>query len=129
MNKNIFKSIGACVAGIFSGIILTILTDLILEKTGVFPPQTEGLFVWWMLLIALIYRGIYLAFAGYVTAKLAPDKPKKHVMIIGIIAVVVTILGSIANWQSSGQWYPIALIIITYPCTILGGKLMSIRFY
>ena len=125
MNKNIFKSILACVAGVVSGVVLTLLTDLILEKTGVFPPQTDGLFIWWMLLIALIYRGIYLAFAGYVTAKLSPDNPKKHVMIIGIIAVVVTILGSVANWQSSNEWYPIALIIITYPCTMIGGKFLK----
>jgi hypothetical protein len=123
MNKNIFKSIGAILAGIIAGAVLSIITDLILEKTGVFPSPKEGLFIWWMLLLALIYRGIYTIASGYIAATLAPSKPVKHATILGIIGVVVTILGSVANWDKSAAWYPIALIIITLPCTYLGGLL------
>ena len=123
MNKNIFKSIGAVIAGIITGAALSIGTDFALEKTGVFPPIGKGIFIWWMLLLALIYRGIYTIASGYVTAKLAPNNPMRHAVILGIIGVVVTILGSIANWDKSAAWYPIALILITLPCTWLGGKL------
>jgi hypothetical protein len=125
MNKNIFKSIGAILGGIIAGAILSIATDFILEKTGVFPPQKSGLFIWWMLLLALIYRGIYTVFSGYVTSSWAPNKPMQHAIILGIIGVVVTILGSIANWDKSAGWYPIALILITLPCTWLGGKIQA----
>lgn len=122
MNKNALKSIGAILAGIIAGAVLSIGTDFILEKTGIFPPQKQGFFIWWMLLLALVYRGIYTIVSGYVTAALAPNRPVRHSVILGIIGVVVTLLGSIANWDKSAAWYPIALILITFPCTLLGGK-------
>ena len=126
MNRKIvFKSVRAILAGIITGAALSIGTDKILEKAGFFPPQQPGLFLWWMLLIALLYRGVYTILSGYVTAKLAPQNPLKHAVILGIIGVVVTILGSIANWDKSAAWYPVALILITLPCTWLGGKMMK----
>ncbi len=127
MNKNIFKSIGAILAGIIVGAILSIGTDFVLETTGVFPSPGKGFFIWWMLMLALAYRGAYTVAAGYVTASLAPNQPMRHVIILGIIGVVVTILGSIANWENSSAWYPIALILITLPCTWLGGKFHELR--
>jgi len=78
-------------------------------------------FVWWVLLIALTYRAAYTILSGYITALLSPNKPMPHAIILGIIGVVVTILGSAANWDKSAAWYPIALILITLPCTWLGG--------
>ncbi len=123
MNKNIFKSIVAILAGIVTGAILSVGTDFVLETTGIFPSPDQGFFIWWMLVLALIYRGIYTVAAGYVTAALAPNQPMRHAIILGIIGVAVTILGSIANWDKSHAWYPIALILITLPCTWIGGKL------
>ncbi|CAG0993713.1 hypothetical protein METP3_02810 [Methanosarcinales archaeon] len=123
MNKNIFKSIGAILAGMVTGAVLSISTDFVLETTGIFPPPDQGFFIWWMLVLALIYRGIYTVAAGYITATLAPNQPIRHAIILGIIGVVVTVLGSITNWEKSHAWYPIALILITLPCTWLGGKL------
>ncbi len=123
MNKTILKSIGAILVGMATGAILSIGTDFVLETTGIFPPPDKGFFMWWMLVLALIYRGIYTAGSGYITAALAPNRPMRHAIILGIIGVVVTILGSIANWDKSHAWYPIALILITLPCTWLGGKL------
>jgi len=123
----VFKSIGACLAGIIVGIILSVGTDKILESTGVFPSPELGLFIWWMLLLALVYRGIYLVIAGYVTARLAPGNSLVLVTIIGILGVIVTILGAIANWDKTTAWYPIALAVITFPCTYLGGKLFVNR--
>ena len=123
MNKNTFKSIGAILAGIIAGAALSIATDVILEKTGVFPAPKPGLFTWWMLLVALIYRGIYTITSGFITAALAPNKSMQHAIILGTIGVIVTILGSIVNWDKSAAWYPVTLIVITLPCTWLGGKI------
>lgn len=125
MKNNIIKSIGAVLAGIISGALMSIVTDLALEKTGIFPSSNSGLFIWWMLLVALIYRGIYTVASGYITAALAPDKPMRHTIILGIIGVIVTILGSIANWDKSAAWYPITLILITLPCTFIGGLIAT----
>ncbi|MBX4196918.1 hypothetical protein KW805_05010 [Candidatus Pacearchaeota archaeon] len=121
--KKIFKSIGAILLGAATGALLSIGTDFLLESTGIFPPISQGVLAPWMLLVALTYRGVYTIASGYVTAALAPNKPMRHAFILGIIGVVVTILGTLANWDKSAAWYPILLIVITLPCTWLGGKL------
>jgi hypothetical protein len=118
---NVIKSIGAILSGMITGALLSIGTDLLLEKTGIFPSVHQGVFIWWMLLLALIYRAIYTAVSGYVTAALAPQKPLRHTMILATIGVAVTIIGSIVNWDKSQAWYPVALILITIPCTWMGG--------
>ena len=121
MKNTILKSIGAILAGMIIGAVLSVATDLLFEKAGIFPSPDQGLFIWWMLLIALIYRGAFTILSGYITAMLAPNKPLKHAIILGTIGVVVTILGSVAYWDKSAAWYPIMLTLISLPCTWLGG--------
>lgn len=124
-----WKSIWAIVAGFLSVAILSILTDFILEALGVFPKASEGLFVTWMLLLALFYRSVYSSVGGYLTAKLAPHKPMKHVWILSFIGLFFAILGIFVNYsQNLGpNWYPIWLAILTIPFVLLGGKLRKRR--
>lgn len=126
MNK--FKSIGAVLAGFVTVVILSVGTDFVLESLGIFPPPDLGLFVTWMLVLALAYRSMYTVAGGYVTAKLAPNQPMRHAVILGIIGIVAGTLGTIANLDKSTPstaWYPIALIITALPCTWFGGKLKT----
>lgn len=122
---NTFKSIGAALAGIIVIVILSVVTDYILESTGIFPPPDQGLFVTWMLMLALVYRSIYGVIGGYVTAAIAPARPMKLVIILGIIGTVASIFGAIAGWDLSAHWYPIALVITALPTTWWGGKLKT----
>jgi len=119
------KSIGAVVAGILVIVIFSTMTDVVLEKLDVFPPPEQGLFITWMLLLALIYRSVYAIVGGYVTAALAPFRPMRHAMILGLIGTAVSIIGVFAGWDLSAHWYPIALVITSLPCTWLGGKLKT----
>lgn len=120
----IFKSILAVVAGFLTVAILSTLTDMILEGIGIFPPPSEnGLYVTWMLVLALVYRSIYAVVGGYITASLAPANPKKHVMVLGILGTLGGIGGVIAGWNLSAHWYPIALAVTAYPLVWYGGKL------
>ena len=123
--KNTLKSIGAVVAGFVTVVILSLLTDTILEQLGVFPPIGTGLFVTWMLVLAFVYRSIYAVVGGYVTASLAPDRPMRHVTILGVIGIIGGTLGVIAGWDLSAHWYPIALAVTAFPLTWWGGKLKT----
>ena len=124
---NTVKSILAVLAGlIFIGFTHT-LTDTILESSGVFPPPSEGLHVTWMVLLALGYR-VVLSIAGcFITAKLAPQNPMKHALILGFIGIFLATFGAVVAipLNLSPTWYPIALILVTLPCAWLGGKLAS----
>src|SRR6186713_2556761 len=99
MKKNTLKSIGAVLAGLIAVIILSNGTDMILEASGIFPPVkeqlTNGFTTLWMLLLALIYRIVFMIIGGYVTAWLSPKKPMRHVLVLGIIGTVLGILGAI----------------------------------
>jgi hypothetical protein len=129
MNKNTFKSIAAVLAGFVTDLVLSIGTDTILEKLGIFPPQNDpGSFVPWMLVLALFYRSIYAVAGGYVTTALAPDRPMRHAVILGIIGLIIGTFGTIENWNTtsaSAAWYPILLILLSLPCVWLGGKLRT----
>lgn len=124
MNKTL-KKIGAVLAGFITVVILSTVTDLILENVGVFPPPTNGLFVTWILLLAFAYRSVYTVLGGYVTAWLAPEKPTQLVTILGVIGTIAGIGGIVAGWNLSAHWYPIALAVTAFPLVWLGGKLKT----
>jgi hypothetical protein len=128
MNKNTFKSIGAILAGFITVFVLSVVTDLALEKLGIFPPQTQPeAYTWWMLLLALIYRSIYSVAGFYLAGMLAPNRPMRHAIILGIIGTVFATLGAAANWDRSANWYPVLLVFVTLPCAWLGGRVAESR--
>jgi len=125
--RNILRSVGAVVAGLLVVIIITTATDAILHATGVFPPwgqpMSDSLF-----LLAFAYRIVYGIVGGYITARLAPDKPVKHAIVLGAIGFVLSLAGAAATWNRGPEfgpkWYPLALIIIAIPTAWLGGILV-----
>ena len=97
---------------------------------GIFPPlgqaMTDQLFV-----LATAYRTVYGVVGGYVTARLAPDRPMRHALIGGVMGLVLGTIGAVATWNhvpSLGpHWYPLAIIASAIPCAWLGGKLREIQ--
>jgi hypothetical protein len=107
-------------------LFLSLGTDFVLQKLGVFPGfKDPGLYTWWMLLLALICRSIYNVAGGYVTATLSSNRAMRHAIILGLIGTVAGILGTIAMWDKGHHWYPILLIILALPCTWSDGKLKA----
>lgn len=125
--KKILKSIGAIFAGLITIVVLSTVTDTVLENTGVFPPvsqqQEEGFYIWWMVLLAIIYRTLYGVLGSYIAAKLAPNRAMRHALILGVIGVGANVLGGIAMWDKTVPWYPISLTILSLPAAWVGGKL------
>lgn len=125
--RRILRSIGPVLAGLLFIIIITTVTDAVMHATGIYPPfgqpMADSLF-----LIALAYRIIYGIAGGYITARLAPDRPIMHALVLGVIGFVLSVAGTLATWNRGPQfgpkWYPISLIVIAIPCAWLGGKLV-----
>jgi hypothetical protein len=121
---NALKSIGAVVAGFLAVVVLSMATDVILEKAGIFPPPTGGLFITWMLVLAFAYRSVYTIVGGYITAAFSPEGTgKRNVVILAIIGTIGGIIGVVSGWDLSAHWYPIALAVTAFPLVWLGGKL------
>ena len=122
--KGIMASIIAVGAGFMATALLSVATDAVLHATGVFPPMdqvmSDPLFV-----LATAYRIVFTIVGGYVTARLAPERPMRHVMILGAIGTAAATLGCVATWNhvpSLGpHWYPVALVVTALPCVWAGG--------
>jgi hypothetical protein len=123
---NILKSIGAVLAGAIVGVILAIATDEMLRAAGIFTPlgqpMSDGL-----LLLATFYRTLYGILGSYVTARLAPNRPMMHALILGAIGVAASLAGVVVAWNRVAEfgprWYPIALVMLAMPQSWLGGQL------
>lgn len=117
------KSIGACVAGFATGAVPAVVTDFVLEKAGIMKTDPFDANPTWLIAVIVLYRSVYSVAGSYVVAKLAPHHPMRHVLILATIGFLLTLAGTIVMWHLPPHWYPISLIILTYPCAWLGGKL------
>lgn len=128
MRHTVWKSIGAVAAGFFTAALLSVGMDAIMHATGVFPPlgqvMSNGLFV-----LATAYRCVFQSIGGYLTARLAPARPMKHVWILAVIGQVISFVGILA-WKALGPaggplWYPLALVITAIPSVLIGGRMQQ----
>jgi hypothetical protein len=126
MKPNTGKSIWAVVAGFLTAALLSVGMDAIMHASGVFPPvgqvMSNGSFV-----LATCYRFLFQSLGGYLTARLAPAKPMKHVWILAGIGQFMSLLGILA-WKAMGDaggplWYPLALVATAIPSVWLGGRI------
>ena len=132
MNKNTLRSIGAVVAGFVAVFVLSLGTDVVLHSTGVFPPwgqpMSDALF-----LLATVYRTIYCIAGCYIAARLAPDRPMAHALVLGVVGLVISTAGAVATWNKGPafgpHWYPVALIVTAIPCAWLGGRLRIMQLH
>ena len=124
------RSILAVVAGAVTGIVLSLGTDMLLRAAGIFSPigqpMSNSLF-----LLATVYRTIYGVLGSYVTARLAPNRPMAHALVLGAIGLAVSILGVVVTWDQGPEfgpkWYPLALVVLCMPQSWLGGKLRELQ--
>ena len=122
------KSIWAVVAGVLVIIVVTTLVDIVLHVTGIFPPMDQPINDA-LALLATSYRIVISIGGAWVTARLAPEKPMKHAIILGCVGVVLGLVGVLATWnlELGPRWYPIALAVLAIPQCWVGGKLYEIR--
>ena len=122
------KSIWAVVAGVLFIVVVTTLVDIALHAAGVYPPMDQPL-TDLLCVMATLYRFIIGVGGGALTAKLAPQQPMKHVLILGVVGSFLGLLGVVTTWnQGLGpHWYPIALMLLAVPQCWLGGKLYLMR--
>jgi hypothetical protein len=126
--RRIGRSIGALLAGMLVGIILTIGTDIVLHAIGVFPPWGQSMVGFdGALLLATVYRTVYGVVGSYIIARLAPDRPMQHALVGGVVGLVVSILGAAVTWNKGPafgpHWYPLALVVLAMPQAWVGGQL------
>ena len=119
------RSIVAVFAGFVAVVVLSLATDQVLHVLDVYPPWGEPMYDTGLNALALTYRIIYTLLGGFVTARLAPRAPMRHVMVLALIGLAAGKAGAIVAITQADlgpSWYPIALAVTAYPVTWLGGK-------
>jgi len=116
MNVNTKKSIRAVVAGVLAIIIVTTIVDIVLHAIHVYPPMDQPMNNA-LALLATTYRVVISVAGAYLTARLAPDRPLRHAMILGFVGVVLGLAGAVAIWNMGlgPRWYPVMLVILAIP--------------
>ena len=117
---------GAVLAGLLAIVALSTATDAVLHAAGVYPPfpqrMADGLF-----LLATAYRVVFGVAGSYVTARLAPDRPLRHALVLGAVGTVLSTAGAVAMWEYGPGWYSLAIIAISFPCAWAGARLHEVR--
>jgi hypothetical protein len=131
-SRRIGRSIAALLGGMLAGIVLSLGTDILLHKIGVFPPWGESMIGYeGPLLLATAYRTVYGVLGSYIAARLAPDRPMLHALVLGALGLAVSIVGAAVTWNKGPafgpHWYPIALIVLAMPTAWVGGKLYELQ--
>lgn len=122
------KSIWAVVAGVVVIIVVTTVVDILLHLAGIFPPMNQPLDDR-LSVLATSYRIVISVGGAWLTARLAPDKPMKHAIILGCVGVVLGLVGLVATWNLGlgPRWYPIALVVLAIPQCWVGGKVYEFQ--
>ena len=124
--RRLARSTGAVVAALLANAVLSLGVDQLLHVLGVYPPwgqpMADSLFA-----LATAYRVVFGVLSGYIAARLAPDRPMKHALALGVVGAALSLAALVATWNAGGpfdvKWYPIALAVVAIPCAWAGGKL------
>lgn len=123
------RGVLAIVAGFLITAVASTATDAIMHAAGIFPssPRTmsDPLFV-----LASAYRALFTVAGGFVTARLAPDRPMRHAWILAGIGLTAGLAGVafyfiVGRAQLGPAWYPVLIAIEAIPCVWLGGRLAT----
>jgi hypothetical protein len=113
-------------AGLLEVVVLSIGTDAVMHLTGIFPPPDQPVGDAFFL-VATAYRTLYAVVGSYVAARMAPARPMRHAMALGVVALGIGVVGAVVTWGRGPvygpAWYPIALVFLALPAAWAGGVL------
>src|SRR5260221_1392666 len=126
----VLRRIGAVLAGLLVVVILVFDIDVWWHATELYLPwfQPMRTSLW---LIAIGYRTVDGIAGGYTVARLAPDRPVQHSLVLGVIGLIMSIAGLAGTWSKGPEFGPksdpLTLVVIALPCAWIRGKLRAMQ--
>lgn len=124
------RSAAAILVALIANAVAATATDQLFHVLDVYPPWGEPMNDAGDNLLALGYRLVYGVLAGYLAARLAPRAPMRHVMVLGVIALVLSSAGAfvaLTRYDLGPAWYPVTLAVLAIPSVWAGGVLHQRR--
>ena len=66
---------------------------------------------------------VYAIIGCYLTARLAPNRPMRHALILGALGLVMNIAATVSLWGTAPAWYFILNLLLVMPYPWLGGRI------
>ena len=127
--RRLGRSIGAVAAGLLVVVVLSLATDQLLHVLHVYPPWGQPMYQTGLNVLALSYRLVFTVLGYYVTARLAPRAPLKHLWILAGIGLALGTVGAVTTipMHMGPAWYPIALAATALPCAWVAAAIYRAR--
>src|SRR5262249_53454865 len=109
-------SIRAVAAGVLVIIGVTTLVDVVLHVLHVYPAMNQPLDNA-LSALGTSYRIVIGVAGAWVTARLAPNRPMKHALILGYVGALLGFVGLLVTWNKGlgPRWYPAAHVVLAIP--------------
>ena len=76
-----------------------------------------------ILMLMAAYVAVYAITGCYVTARLAPNRPMRHALILGALGLAMNIAATVSLWGTAPAWYHILNLVLVMPYAWIGGRL------
>jgi hypothetical protein len=126
MSGSLVRSIVAVVVGFLVIGALSVGTTKVLELNGMVGPggQTSDA---GMLLLMQAYVAVYAIAGCWLAAYLAPAKPMRHALTLGVLGLLFNIMGAAQQWDLVPAWYWALSLALVVPYAWLGGRLRELQ--
>jgi hypothetical protein len=122
----VFKSVLCVLAGYGVMMVVTMVLFGVLgavspESFGGDPEQAPGISV----LLLILVVGLFAALGGgWVTARLAPGNPVRHVLALVVLLIAMSAVSVLVpSEQAAPAWYQAGLAVVGVCGALLGGRL------
>jgi hypothetical protein len=76
-----------------------------------------------LLLLTQMYVFAFAVFGCWLTARLAPNRPLQHALVLGALGLAFNVVGTIARWDNAPAWYHVIALMLVMPAAWIGGRL------
>jgi hypothetical protein len=80
-----------------------------------------------LLTFTLAYVALFAVLGCYLAARLAPNRPMGHALLLGALALVCSLVGTLAVWATAPAWYHVLALALVLPYAWLGGHLRMLQ--
>jgi hypothetical protein len=123
----IVRSILAIVAGFMFIGALAGVTGTTLQTAGIFPAAGEPVTDIALVLLETAYVAIFAIAGCWLAALIAPSRPMRHALILGLLGLAFNVMGAVATWGQRPVWSVLVNLALTMLYAWVGGRLREMQ--